>query len=44
MTRNDPSNQLSRREFAELASPTGGNDAVTVTYGPMLQLRFGRVF
>lgn len=26
------------------AAPTGGNDAVTVTYGPMLQLRFGRLF
>ncbi|MGH7607492.1 MAG: hypothetical protein ACREME_09145 [Gemmatimonadales bacterium] len=25
-------------------APTGGNDDVTVTYGPMLQLRFGRVF
>lgn len=26
------------------AAPTGGNDASTVTYGPMLQLRFGRAF
>ena len=26
------------------AAPTGENDAVTVTYRPMLQLRFGRVF
>lgn len=26
------------------AAPTGGNDDVTVTYGPMLQLRFGRAF
>lgn len=25
-------------------APSGGNDAVTVTYGPMLQLRFGRQF
>lgn len=25
-------------------APTGGNDAVTVSYGPMLQLRFGRIF
>ena len=26
------------------AAPTGGNDDVTVTYGPMVQLRFGRSF
>lgn len=26
------------------AAPTGGNDNVTVTYGPMLQLRVGRSF
>jgi hypothetical protein len=26
------------------AAPTGGNESVTVTYGPMLQLRFGHVF
>jgi hypothetical protein len=25
-------------------APTGGNDDVTVSYGPMLQLRFGRIF
>lgn len=26
------------------AAPTGGNDDVTITYGPMLQLRVGRSF
>lgn len=26
------------------AAPTGGNGAVTVTYGPLLQVRFGHVF
>lgn len=25
-------------------APTGGNDDFTVTYGPMFQLRFGRIF
>jgi hypothetical protein len=26
------------------AAPTGGNDAVTVTYGPLIQFRVGHVF
>lgn len=25
-------------------APSGGNDDITVTYGPMFQLRFGRIF
>ena len=31
-------------EAAIHGAPTGGNDAVTVSYGPMLMLRVGRLF
>jgi hypothetical protein len=37
-----PSNWLA--EATVYAAPTGGNDDVTVTYGPLLMVRFGRVF